>query len=314
MTERIDRRTFVRRAAALATILPMAVDGKHRGATLEAAPSVTLRVGFAAVASDASDAPIQPHRPAFDAQALRLGVELGIDEAKHAATLFGGEVILFPFAPTAIGTTPISAVILGVDDVDAASAAMRRAADRGIACLNTACSSDTLRAKACNASLFHVVPSDAMYRDALRQAKAPAGAFAAAWDPSLVRFGADTLNARFQARFGRPMTSDTWCGWVAVKMLWESALRARSAESRALIGYLGADTTQFDGHKGRPLSFRAWDHQLRQPVYVLRRDDRASATRVVAEAPASANPDAPSRDLLDQLGTARAVSVCRLAQ
>ena len=311
MTERIDRRTFVRRAAALATILPIAVDRKHRSATLEAAPSVTLRVGFAFAATNA---PVPPHRPPFDAQALRLGVELGIDEAKHAATLFGGEVILVPLAPTAIGTTPISAVILGLDDVDDASGAMRRAADRGVACLNTACSSDPLRAKACNASLFHVVPSDAMYRDALRQANAPAGAWAAAWDPSLVRFGADTLNARFHARFGRPMTSDTWCGWVAVKMLWESALRARSAASQALVGYLGADASQFDGHKGRPLSFRAWDHQLRQPVYVIRGDVAGSPPRVVVEAPASANPDVPSRDLLDQLGTGRTASVCRLSK
>lgn len=133
---------------------------------------------------------------------------------------------------------------------------------------------------------------------------ADAGAGATAWDPSLQRFGADTLNQRYRARFGRPMTSNAWTAWMAIKILWESSLRTRSSESGAIVRYLARDTTQFDGHKGRPLSFRAWDRQLRQPLYV-----RTEAR--LLEVPAESNADESPRASLDRLGIGQTQSVCR---
>jgi hypothetical protein len=99
-----------------------------------------------------------------------------------------------------------------------------------------------------------------MSRDAMSLARSPAKARAEAWDASLSRFGADTLNQRFSARFHEPMTSGAWSAWFAVKAIWESALRLKSADAQSIAQHLVRDTTQFDGHKGTPLSFRPWDH------------------------------------------------------
>ena len=178
--------------------------------------------------------------------------------------------------------------------------------------MNLGCSDDSLRGRDCQATLFHVAPSDEMYRDAVAQAGAPSDAKATAWDPSLTRFGADTLNERFHSRFGQAMTAEAWLGWIAIKILWESSLRARSTDSRMLMQYMSRDDTRFDGHKGRPLSFRPWDHQLRQPLYVVSRATNGPA-RVIAEMPPTGSAEESSREELDRLGTTAARSACRMS-
>jgi ABC transporter substrate binding protein (PQQ-dependent alcohol dehydrogenase system) len=102
------------------------------------------------------------------------------------------------------------------------------------------------------------------------------------------------------------MKSGAWSAWMAVKVLWESSLRVRSGEAGKLIEYLNRHATQFDGHKGTPLSFRSWDRQLRQPLYVISDSD-------VIEVPAAAKPDETVRDALDRLGTRVAESQCRIS-
>jgi ABC-type branched-subunit amino acid transport system substrate-binding protein len=106
------------------------------------------------------------------------------------------------------------------------------------------------------------------------------------------------------------MTSGAWAAWLAIKILWESALRQKSGDGSAIAEYLTRDSTQFDGHKGQPLSFRAWDHQLRQPLYVVSAD--AADGRRIKEVPESS--DGSLRDALDRLGSGRATSVCTFAR
>jgi len=167
---------------------------------------------------------------------------------------------------------------------------------------------DALRGRECAAAGFHVAPGAAMAADAVAQAGVADGR-AEAWDARLERFGADQLNQRFRARFGEGMDSRGWVGWFAVKLLWESTLRARSTAPDALMRWLASDAAQFDGHKGRPLSFRPWDHQLRQPLYVV----SAAAPDPVEVPRAAPGSDASSRDVLDRLGTPRAKSECSMA-
>jgi hypothetical protein len=100
-------------------------------------------------------------------------------------------------------------------------------------------------------------------------------------------------------------------GWFGVKVLWESTLRSRSVQPVMLLRYLQGDAAQFDGHKGRPLSFRRWDHQLRQPLYVAAPGSPADAPPV--EVPRAApGSEETSRDLLDRLGTPQSRSSCRV--
>jgi hypothetical protein len=294
MTHTITRRAFVSRAAVALAAIPIF----RRQANAWRAPS-PLRIGV--VSSEMRN----------DQSITALGIQLGIDEATHAAALFGGSIELVPLATSSLREHRLSAVIGGVD-LEGCTTLAAAADSAGVAFMNAGCSSDQLRGSACRSTTFHVVPSDAMYRDALAQAHSSGNAVAVAWDPSLARFGADTLNERFRAKFGRPMAAEAWLGWIAVKVLWESSLRARSTDAKMLMRYMARDGTQFDGHKGRPLSFRQWDHQLRQPVYVVSRDE-LGATKLVAELPASVSPDETSRDALDRLGTPASRSTCRMS-
>lgn len=238
-----------------------------------------------------------------------LGIRLGIDEASHSAALFGGSIEAVPITLSSLGTARVSAVI-GGDETRECALVARAAEEAGVVFMNVGCANDALRGEDCGPMMFHVVPSEAMYRDALR-GQAESGLIAAAWDSSLERFGADTLNGRFRARFGRGMSADAWLAWMAVKVLWEASLRVRSADARALVEYLTQYGTQFDGHKGVPLSFRAWDHQLRQPLYVVSAG-QGRAQRVIGEVPSSVSSEQSSRDALDRLGTPAAQSTCKM--
>jgi hypothetical protein len=93
----------------------------------------------------------------------------------------------------------------------------------------------------------------------------PGEAWGAEWHASLSRFGARELNARFAARFDRPMDSRSWLGWMAVRASVEAALRG-SGDLRAGLALL-----RLDGHKGTALRFDA-DGFLRQPLLVVGRD------------------------------------------
>jgi hypothetical protein len=156
----------------------------------------------------------------------RRGAEMSADEARHAAALFGGKV---EFGLTRSAERARLCVAVG----DASPVFM--GLDSG-----TPCRRDTF--------LIAPVPG------------------ALAWHPSLTRFGADTLNKRYRARFQAGMTSAAWCGWFAVKCAWEAALRSRAGSGAELAEWLEQPTSRFDGHKGAPLYFdRA--HVLAQPTY-----------------------------------------------
>ena len=263
---------------------------------------------------------------AFQAEALRLvfirplsgagvesavrGIQLGVEEAARTGALMGRTIelhtLVAPVAPSLVRARAPAAIISGfaLDWVPVISA---YAEAWGVPFLNLDVTDDLLRGEECRSNLFHVAASDAMLASAQRGA--PPGARAALWHHGLERFGAAQLNDRYRARFGTGMDDAAWAGWMAVKVVWEASLRARSTAPAAILDYLRRDGTQFDGHKGWPLSFRAWDGQLRQPLYLL--SGEGDAARVVGELPERADPEArSSRAALDALGADATTSTC----
>jgi ABC transporter substrate binding protein (PQQ-dependent alcohol dehydrogenase system) len=140
--------------------------------------------------------------------------------------------------------------------------------------------------------VFFIEPSDAMYAAAARVAGT---ANIVTWHSTLERYGAAQLNDRFRSATGRQMDGAAWCGWFATKVVLESSLRMRGKGAAGLREHLIADDTQFDGHKGAPLSFRASDHQLREPVYSLVPGKPPQDIPDFARSPGTA------RDLLDTI-------------
>lgn len=289
----------MRKALASAALLALAAAPFARAVPADAQQpgGDTLRIGLVLPDSAARSA---------EARSAARGVRMGVEEAARSAALFGRTVELLEGADAArlVGDGRVQALLGGFATGECE--ALAQVAERtGVPFLDLGCDADVLRGPGCRQTAFHVPPSAAMAADAVAQAGVADGR-AEAWDARLERFGADQLNQRFRARFGEGMDSRGWVGWFAVKVLWESTLRARSTQPAVLLRYLESDAAQFDGHKGRPLSFRAWDHQLRQPLYV------AAPGSAPAEMPRAApGSEESSRDLLDRLGTPRERSTCR---
>lgn len=146
------------------------------------------------------------------------------------------------------------------------------------------------------------------------KAGARAGVWPTLWHHRLFRYGAEQLDARFRERYGEPLDDRAWAGWMAVKAAVEAALRGGAAESTVLAERLAGRRAQFDGHKGRQLTFRPWDHQLRQPVYLVRgRPDRDAPGHFepLAELPEGEPGGAlSSAEFLDRLGETSAEEPC----
>lgn len=91
----------------------------------------------------------------------------------------------------------------------------------------------------------------------------------AAWGKPVEAWAAVQLQDRFKKLAGRQMDSIDYSGWMAVHAVGEAAVQIKSAEPAAISELLLGGKFEVGGFKGRALSFRAWNGQLRQPVYLL---------------------------------------------
>ncbi len=223
--------------------------------------SIHLRIGLITPATSV-DLPV--------VSSIERGVKLGATEANQTAALFGGDVQLFEVfgtgeAATTAASRLLSArkvqILIGASAADA-DALSRLAESRHVIFLNTASRAESLRS-ACRRFTFHIEATDAMYTNASRLHSV------VLWGPGLQRFGASQLNDRYRDKYHEGMDGNAWAGWAAVKIAADAALRAQSAAPARLLAYLESPSTEFDGHKGWPLTFRLADHQLRQPLYIV---------------------------------------------
>jgi ABC-type branched-subunit amino acid transport system substrate-binding protein len=140
-------------------------------------------------------------------------------------------------------------------------------------------------------------------------AERAAGFWAVGWHYDLERFSARELNGRFRRRWNAPMSETSWAAWAALKLVGEAVVRAGASDGDALVAFMES-APPFDGHKGEALTFRRWDHQLRQPLYVAgprKREDGGGPL-----GPLAVVADVGGKNL-DALGTAMVDSRCRFA-
>jgi len=88
------------------------------------------------------------------------------------------------------------------------------------------------------------------------------------WHPALEQWGATQFQNRFRRLANRPMRPLDYNVWVAVRSVGEAATRTKSAVPKALIAYIRSPELDLAAFKGRRLSYRGWDGQLRQPILV----------------------------------------------
>lgn len=102
------------------------------------------------------------------------------------------------------------------------------------------------------------------------------GLHAEAWASVIEAWGAVQLQNRFEKAAKRDMRGRDYAAWVAIRAIGEAVTRTKSADVATVRAYMLSAAFQLDGFKGRGLSFRSWNGQLRQPIAVV--NDRALVT------------------------------------
>ncbi|WP_152455117.1 ABC transporter substrate-binding protein [Roseivivax sp. THAF40] len=95
------------------------------------------------------------------------------------------------------------------------------------------------------------------------------GLTASAWSPSVEQWGAAQLQSRFTEHAGRDMAPRDYAAWAALRSLGEAVTRTGSATAPDLRAYFLGDEFELAGFLGRPLTFRPWNGQLRQPIPIV---------------------------------------------
>ncbi|MEE9345978.1 MAG: ABC transporter substrate-binding protein [Methylococcales bacterium] len=95
------------------------------------------------------------------------------------------------------------------------------------------------------------------------------GLFATAWHPAHEQWGALQLNSRFRKHAKRNITEVDYGAWLAVRAIGEAASRSQSTAYAAIRDFITGEQFALAGFKGRALSFREWNGQLRQPVLLV---------------------------------------------
>lgn len=240
------------------------------------------------------------------------GAALGAEEAAHAGELIGRRFILLTEEADSPAELEAAAermreqgaiALVGGFDTPSCTALMEIAERHRVIFLNIGCPADAFRNNS-GRFTFHVEAADSLYRAARATATAsaadPADSLPVLWHAGLSRYGAAQLNDRFLAQSGTPTDAPGWAAWMAMKIVWEAALRTAPADPVAIAAFLSSQDALFDGHKGEQLRFDPITHQLLQPLYLA---DRATLASAQAQETASM---APSGEIVPLTGNAYA--------
>lgn len=92
------------------------------------------------------------------------------------------------------------------------------------------------------------------------------GLQAIAWDSSYTEYGAMHFqNGLPKLAKRRPVERD-YTAWLGGRALTDGIMRSGKTTPPELKAYLLSDAFKLEGFKGQAMTFRTWDHQLRQPI------------------------------------------------
>ncbi len=86
------------------------------------------------------------------------------------------------------------------------------------------------------------------------------------WHKTVETYGAAQLQKRFEALAGRWMNDRDFAAWMAVRSVASAVSRLRQADAMAIRQLALSEHLPLDGFKGRKLSYRPWNGELRQPI------------------------------------------------
>lgn len=124
-----------------------------------------------------------------------------------------------------------------------------------------------------------------------------------AWSRVVEQWGAAQLQSRFADLAGRPMRPRDYAAWAALRTIGEAVTRTDATDPATLRAFILSPEFELAGFKGRPMTYRAWNGQLRQPIPLV------TPRAVVAQAPLPGY--LHQRNEMDTLGLDQPESACR---
>lgn len=87
-----------------------------------------------------------------------------------------------------------------------------------------------------------------------------------AWHRVVENWGAAQLQNRFRDLADRDMNSEDYAAWAAIRSIGTAVTDLSSANPIEIRNFLFSDKFQLAAFKGRKLTYRDWNGQLRQPI------------------------------------------------
>jgi len=131
-----------------------------------------------------------------------------------------------------------------------------------------------------------------------------AGLEALSWHRVIEQWGAAQLQTRFNKLTARYMNEIDFNGYLAVRSIAQAVHKTNSSSADVLLSYLKSTDFELAAYKGRKLSFRSWNGQLRMPIALVHPQGLVSQSPQVGFLH-------PSTDL-DTLGFDQKESQCKI--
>lgn len=95
-----------------------------------------------------------------------------------------------------------------------------------------------------------------------------AGMTPSSWHPASEQWGGAQIQNRFEKAVKRRMMSKDMNAWTAVRIVGDAATRTNSTDPKKIEEFIRGDKFSIAAFRGQKVTFRKWNQQLRQPVFL----------------------------------------------
>ena len=96
------------------------------------------------------------------------------------------------------------------------------------------------------------------------------------WSDAIEPWGAVQLQNAFMKQAGRGMRDIDFNAYLGVRIIGEAATRAKATDAASVRAFVLSPDFLMQAYKGRGLSFRSWNGQLRQPIHLVTKESQVA--------------------------------------
>ena len=89
------------------------------------------------------------------------------------------------------------------------------------------------------------------------------------WHHTHEQWGGNQMQSRFLKNFNRFMTNIDFNSWVGIRVFGEAITKTKSLDPKTILDEILKENFNIAAYKGKAVSFRKWNRQLRQPILLV---------------------------------------------